>query len=175
MAGDLSERQQSVLGAIEERDGSTIDEILPDVAGKGVDYETGHGLINCYRAVKEVLRRKAVREGKNPKPYEGREDGDTLDIAKLQEKLKTRRLSVLRVQPGGQAAKLGVKPGDVIVSYHGQKITTRQDLMRAKKAAENEDGITVVFQRSGKNIKLEFKPGPVGVVPAVSFDDPTFR
>ena len=29
-----------------------------DVGPEGVDYETGHGLINCYAAVSEVLRRK---------------------------------------------------------------------------------------------------------------------
>lgn len=32
-----------------------------DVGPKGVDYQTGHGLINCHAAVKEVLRRKALR------------------------------------------------------------------------------------------------------------------
>ena len=32
-----------------------------DVGPKGLDYETGHGLINCHAAVKEVLRRKALR------------------------------------------------------------------------------------------------------------------
>ena len=29
-----------------------------DVGPKGIDYETGHGLINCYEAVKEVIRRR---------------------------------------------------------------------------------------------------------------------
>ena len=33
-----------------------------DVGPKGVDYETGHGLINCYRAVKEVIRRRDLRK-----------------------------------------------------------------------------------------------------------------
>ncbi|MDP0491276.1 MAG: S8 family serine peptidase [Verrucomicrobiota bacterium JB023] len=33
-----------------------------DVGPAGVDYETGHGLINCYEAVKEVLHRKALRQ-----------------------------------------------------------------------------------------------------------------
>ncbi len=32
-----------------------------DVGPDGVDYETGYGLINCHAAVKEVLRRKALR------------------------------------------------------------------------------------------------------------------
>lgn len=32
-----------------------------EVGPPGVDYETGHGLIDCHAAVKEVLRRKALR------------------------------------------------------------------------------------------------------------------
>lgn len=32
-----------------------------DVAAPGVDYETGHGLINCHAAVKEVLRQKKLK------------------------------------------------------------------------------------------------------------------
>ncbi|MEP4076783.1 S8 family serine peptidase [Haloferula sp.] len=32
-----------------------------DVGLDGIDFETGHGLINCHAAVKEVLRRKALR------------------------------------------------------------------------------------------------------------------
>ena len=33
-----------------------------DVGPEGVDHRTGHGLINCFDAVKEVLRRKKLRE-----------------------------------------------------------------------------------------------------------------
>ncbi|MCO6455132.1 MAG: S8 family serine peptidase [Pirellulaceae bacterium] len=47
-----------------------------DVADPGVDSQTGHGLINSYRAVKEVLRRRAVRQGEDPSAYEGREPDD---------------------------------------------------------------------------------------------------
>jgi len=35
-----------------------------DVGPPGVDSETGRGLINCYKAVGEVLRRKKQRESK---------------------------------------------------------------------------------------------------------------
>ncbi|VAX42645.1 hypothetical protein MNBD_PLANCTO02-3407, partial [hydrothermal vent metagenome] len=63
-----------------------------DVAAKGVDDETGHGLINCYRAVKEVLRRKMLRDGGDAKPYTGRTKGDTLDIPAILKKLKASQL-----------------------------------------------------------------------------------
>jgi len=59
-----------------------------DVGPEGVDYQTGHGLINSYRAVKEVLRRKAVRDGGDPSAYEGREDDDVLDPDALRDALE---------------------------------------------------------------------------------------
>ena len=36
-----------------------------DIATPGVDYETGHGLINAYAAVKETLRQKKLRTTQN--------------------------------------------------------------------------------------------------------------
>ena len=44
-------------------------ETATDVGPPGFDHQTGHGLINCYRAVREVLRRKCVRDGEDPQPY----------------------------------------------------------------------------------------------------------
>lgn len=147
-----------------------------DVGKKGFDYETGHGLINCYRAVKEVLRRKAVREGKDAKKYEGREKGDVLDIEATKKKLRP-ALKIVRVQPGSQAAKLNVKSGDIIVSYNKKPIATRQDLMKAKKAADNANlqAIPVLIQRGQKRIAFEFAPGPLGIFPRPEFLAPVFR
>jgi len=148
-----------------------------DVAAAGVDDETGHGLINCYRAVREVLRRKAIREGKDPKQFAGRQDGDTLDIESIKSKLKSSKVQVGRLQPGGQAARLGVKPGDVLVSYHGRKIASRRDVLAAKRqaVADKADKVAVVFSRGDQLIKGEFSTAAIGFVPQVVFDDPTFK
>jgi hypothetical protein len=146
-----------------------------DVADKGIDDATGHGLINCYRAVKEVLRRKAVRDGDDPKKYVGREDGDEVELQGLQEKLKTTCLKIVQVQPNSQAAGLGLKSGDVIVSYNGQKIHNRQDMQRAKTGAADREKVPVVIQRGEKELQLTFKPGPLGFIPSVEFDAPTFK
>jgi hypothetical protein len=54
-----------------------------DIADPGVDFETGYGLINVYRAVKEVLRRKAIREGTDPAAFTGRVDDDVFDAEVL--------------------------------------------------------------------------------------------
>lgn len=148
-----------------------------EVGPKGVDDETGHGLINCYRAVKEVLRRKAIREGKDATQFVGRVDGDVLDITALQQKLKQSKVSVVRVQAGGQASQLGLKPDDVIVSYNKVEITKPQDLAQAKAQATRDklESIKVDVIRAGKILTFEFKPGQLGFVPALVFDDPTFQ
>ena len=53
-----------------------------DVAASGVDYETGHGLINCYAAVQEVLRQKELRkaglEGGSKEPEMAKSKIETL-------------------------------------------------------------------------------------------------
>jgi len=154
-----------------------ITKTATDVAAKGTDDETGHGLINCYRAVKEVMRRKAVREGKDSKKYEGREDGDEVDIAALKKKLGATRLAVGRVQSGGQAAKSGIKVGDVVISYNGIKITKQQDMQAAKRKATEAklESIPMVIERNGESIELKLKPGPLGIFPVVEYDDPTFK
>jgi hypothetical protein len=148
-----------------------------DVAADGVDDETGHGLINCYRAVREVLRRKAIREGKDPGQFTGRQDGDTLDIAGIQKRLRISRVEVGRLQPDGQAARLGIKPGDVLVSYHGRKTGSRRDIQVAKRQAvtDKAETIRVVFRRGGRVIQGEFRPGPMGFAASIAYDDPTFK
>jgi C-terminal processing protease CtpA/Prc len=86
-----------------------------DVGPDGVDVETGHGLINCYRAVKEVLRRKAIREGTDPTLFAGRVAGDEIDVQRYRESLAQRVLVVGAVVANSPAAKAGLKRGDIIV------------------------------------------------------------
>ncbi len=137
-----------------------------DVAAKGYDHETGHGLINCFRAVKEVLRRKAKREGKSTKPFEGREKGDELDVKAAQAEAEISAVYVTRVGSKGQAKALGVEVGDVLVSYAGRPIHKRADLMAAKQAAGKKAGakeVPVVLKRGRKTLKLTFQPGRLGI------------
>jgi len=146
-----------------------------DVAAKGVDDETGHGLINCYRAVKEVLRKKAIREGKDASAYEGRVKGDELDIDELKKKLVS-RFTVARVQPNSAAAREGVRPGDAILSCGG-KATKNMQQFRAAKAAASKDAetVVVVFLRGEEERTVKFKPGNWGMAAGPAFGEPVFR
>lgn len=149
-----------------------------DVAAPGVDYQTGYGLINCYRAVKEVLRRKAIREGKDPKAYTGREANDTLDLAAIKKTLANSQVIAVQVRPGFTGAKAGMKVGDVFVSYNGVNIKKISDLIRAfiKTQKSGAKIVPLVVKRNGKKISLQIAAGAIGIAPKLKYlDVPVFK
>ena len=133
-----------------------------DVGPEGVDYQTGHGLINCYRAVKEVLRRKAVREGKDPAPYTSQSNGDVIDPEAIRKALGNKQLTFGLVQRGGAAHKGGIRQGDHLVSVNGEEITSTAELVKAVRAAGREAS-KFVIKRDGKELELEVPAGPAGI------------
>ncbi|MEE3054281.1 MAG: S8 family serine peptidase [Planctomycetota bacterium] len=154
-----------------------ITKTATDVGAKGIDAQTGHGLINCYRAVKEVLRRKALREGRDPKTYTGRESGDEVDLPAAKEKLTARNVVIARIAPGGQAAKAGIETDDLVRSYDGRPITTISALRSAVRASSQRPGrkITLVITRGGKKLEFIVKPGPLGIQSAAHYAAPVFK
>ena len=90
---------------------------------------------------------------------------------------RTSRVEVGSLQFDGQAARLGIKPGDVLVSYHGRKTASRRDIQVAKRQAvtDKAETIRVVFRRGDRVIQGEFRPGPMGFAPSIAYDDPTFK
>ncbi|HIA20696.1 MAG TPA: hypothetical protein EYN03_06015 [Planctomycetes bacterium] len=148
-----------------------------DVAQPGIDGQTGHGLINCYRAVKEVLRRKALREGRDPAAYTGREPGDELNLAATRAKLVQFQIEVIRVVPGSQAAGVGLQLKDIVVSYNGQPITTPTGLRAAVAAAvqQRKEKILLVIERQGEKKEFTIKPGQLGVSIAALYLAPVFE
>ena len=154
-----------------------ITKTATDVGAKGVDAQTGHGLINCYRAVKEVLRRKAIREGGDPKPYTGRKSGDELDLSAEKEKLAARSVVIARIAPEGEAAKAGIKIDDLVRSYDGRPITTTTALRSAVRASSQPPGrkITLVIERGGKKLEFIVKPGQLGIQSVAQYAAPVFK
>ncbi len=148
-----------------------------DIAAPGFDNETGHGLINCYRAVKEVLRRKAIREGTDAAPYTGRTDGDALDLTALKKRLGPTRLVVVRVLPKSSGAEAGLQPGDVIVTFNGRKVQTLQQLQVAKRQAARDKPETVplTIRRGQETMALELKPGVLGIMVNRVYEAPVFE
>lgn len=147
-----------------------------DVAAPGADHETGHGLINCYRAVKEVLRRKAIREGADPAPYTGRTEGDVLDVKSLRKRLGKPRPTVAAAQPNSPAAKLGIRAGDRLLKFNDQEIRDPAQLRQIRTAAAKQaEEHTLTIGRDGKQLELKVGNGTLGVRLAMEFDEPVFQ
>jgi CHAT domain-containing protein len=73
-------------------------------------------------------------------------------------------LFVRVVQPGSNAAVAGIMPGDVLLSYAGNKLATRDDLQKQVQAANPKAaGIPVAVWRNGKTLDLTLKPGLLGL------------
>ena len=144
-----------------------------DVGPDGRDDETGYGLINVYRSVKEVLRRKAVREGQDDRPFRGREPGDELDVERIGRLAERVELAVAQVRPGSQAAKLGIRRGDVLVRAGGKKLTSTAALRKAREQAAGP--LELVIRRAGNERTVKIKPGPLGIVILGRFPEPVFE
>ncbi len=146
-----------------------------DVGPQGVDYETGHGLINCYRAVKEVLRRKALREGVDPKPYQGRTPGDEIDIREYQKKLDKREVQIAAIKPNGRAMKAGMRAGDVIVACDNQPIRSAKEWKLLLNQADQKD-VTLIVRRGDTQLEFVIKAdAPTLTRVRESFAAPVFR
>jgi CHAT domain-containing protein/tetratricopeptide (TPR) repeat protein len=69
-------------------------------------------------------------------------------------------LLISAVVPGGLAARIGLRPGDVLLEYDGKKLTRPDDL----KAGEGEERIPIKLWREGKELAGRIPAGKLGVV-----------
>lgn len=123
-----------------------------DVGPKGVDMQTGHGLINCYRAVKEVLRRKSIREGRDPTPFQGRVPGDALNIQAYQKDHEDRMIKLV-VPKSSVADKAGLKTGDVVVACDGKPIKSAAQLKVLLRAVKGND-VKLTIRRDKSTLEI---------------------
>ena len=73
-------------------------------------------------------------------------------------------VAVRDVVPGGQAESVGLRPGDIILSYDGKTIGSPEDIRAAKsEVAEDQEEVVVVVRRGTEELGLIMKPGSVGI------------
>ncbi len=134
-----------------------ITQTATDVGDPGYDYQTGHGLINCHAAVKEVLRRKTLRKGKNASQYAPSGTQDTTDHRQAARTQAEPALTVTAVRPQSPAATQGVLPGDTVISMNNQPIANRKDYDSTRQKA-NGKPVTLVLQRGDKQRSYQVPP-----------------
>jgi putative serine protease PepD len=72
-------------------------------------------------------------------------------------------LRVLGVAEGGNAAKAGVKAGDLLLAYDGRILDSRDDLFAAIEAAAKKEEVAVVVYRGAERVEVKLAPGRMGV------------
>ena len=68
---------------------------------------------------------------------------------------------MLEVLPGGQAEKVGLRKGDVVTSYAGERITALGRLIRLV-AVNSAPDIDLSIRRDGQPIALKVGAGKLG-------------
>ncbi len=134
-----------------------ITQTATDIGAPGYDYQTGHGLINCHAAVREVLRRKKIRNGQDASSYNPTGPKDITEHRQATQTQTQPALTVVAVRPQSPAAIQGVKTGDTVVSMNGKRISNRTDYESTRQKAEGKP-VTLVLQRGEKQTSYQVPP-----------------
>jgi subtilisin family serine protease len=134
-----------------------ITQTATDISAPGYDYQTGHGLINCHAAVREVLRRKAIRNGQDASQYSPNALKDIAEHLQATQMQAKAYLTVVAVRAQSPAAIRGVKPGDTVVSMNGKTISNRTDYDSTRQKAKGQP-VTLILQRGTKKTSYNVPP-----------------
>jgi S1-C subfamily serine protease len=69
---------------------------------------------------------------------------------------------VVRLAPGGQAERLGLKPGDVLLRYDGRPVAQAHLFLQSRQA-EGSPPRPLAVQRKDRTLTVEVPPGPLGM------------
>lgn len=128
-----------------------------DIGPPGFDPSTGYGLINCYQAVKEVLKRKAIREGSDPTRFEKNGDDGSFNSKRYLAELSAALIVENSVQ-NVQGANLNIlRVGDIITAVGEDQVTSLAAL-NAGTAKNRGKSINVHVIRNGKAIQVRLQP-----------------
>ena len=104
-----------------------------------------------------MLRRKALRNGKNASQYAPSGTQDTTDHRQAARTQAKPALTVTAVRPQSPAAAQGVLPGDTVISMNNQPINNRKDYDSTRQKA-NGKPVTLVLQRGEKQRSYQVPP-----------------
>jgi tetratricopeptide (TPR) repeat protein len=71
---------------------------------------------------------------------------------------------VIEVNPTGQAAKLGVKPGDILLDYAGTRLDSVATLTRLTSASAPSSRVTMNALRGANKLRFDAKGGLLGIL-----------
>ena len=75
------------------------------------------------------------------------------------------RPEVWRVPAGSQAAAIGLKPGDLLLTYNGEPMLEQDDVVQAEASAVGKTVVPITVLRDEAEVALEARPGALGYIP----------
>jgi PDZ domain len=85
---------------------------------------------------------------------------------------RTNRVAVGSVIPTSPAEKAGLQPGDVIVSYGGERVFDGQQLVTLRSSGDRGVPVAVEVIRGGQAMQITMPRGPMGIQTAPFTSDP---
>ena len=89
--------------------------------------------------------------------------GDDRYDAYLYESGRPNRISVASVIPGSAAEVAGLRAGDLVFGYAGERLFDVRSLQRASRAGSLGETVTLEARRDGQSLSLPIPRGPLGV------------
>lgn len=125
-----------------------------DIGAPGFDSSTGHGLINCYQAVKEVLRQKAIREGRDPIQIEKESADEFFDVDRYLAELSAGLVVVDSARNPKDLETYDLRTGDIITAVEDQKVRSLAG-WNERMADSQPDFIKIQIIRARKPLQLQ--------------------
>ena len=76
---------------------------------------------------------------------------------------QSNRVSVVDVMTGSPAERAGMKPGDIILSYGGERLYSQRDLRATSSSGQAGESVPVDILRGGEQTQVYLPRGPLGV------------
>jgi hypothetical protein len=120
----------------------------------------------CDKSGRPVLTRRGY--SRYTQGYDDKGQPTRRTFFDLDEKPVSTHVVVVKVAPGGQAQRLGVKPGDILIRYDGRPVFQANLFIRGRQAESKTDPPrSLVVQRQDRLFILQVSPGLLGA----DFDD----
>ncbi len=82
------------------------------------------------------------------------------------------RVGVNRVLESSPAKRAGLREGDAIISYGGQRVFSVQDLIAYETRGQGGETVTMELIRDGRRVQIYVPRGPLGFMPSYDSVDP---